>query len=314
MSEFALIQRYFKTLSEPAASVLLGIGDDCALLTPPVGCALAVSIDTQVEGVHFPHNAPAEQVGRRVACCALSDLAAMGAQPLWATLALTLPQVDSAWLEAFSRGLGAILKRFHTTLIGGDTTQGPLAITLQVHGSVAPDQALRRSGAQVGDVIYVTGCLGDGAAALAYLQGKFQPEDAACTYLTERFYAPEPQISAGHALAGVASSAIDISDGLLADLTHISEASGLGATIYIEALPISPLWCNQVEPTQAQHWALTGGDDYQLCFTLAPERQLPQSQAWQAYPIGVITQTPGIIILNHGQPVHINTGGYEHFR
>ncbi len=310
MNEFALIKQYFTTLTPPSASVLLGIGDDCALLVPPQGECLAVSIDTQVEGVHFPVGAPAEQVGRRVACCALSDLAAMGAQPLWATLALTVPQAEPTWLAEFSRGLGAVLKAWQVSLVGGDTTAGPLTITLQVHGSVQPGKALRRSGAQVGDKIYVTGFLGDGAAALACLQGRLCLDSVASAYLTERFYAPEPQLEAGHKLAGVASSAIDISDGLLADLTHILNASGVGAQLELANVPINPLWANQVEPERARHWALTGGDDYQLCFTLAAELTPPVA----ATAIGVITQTAGIIGREQGREVSLEGGGFEHFR
>ncbi|HEY6529929.1 MAG TPA: thiamine-phosphate kinase [Cellvibrionaceae bacterium] len=309
VSEFALIQRYFAALTPPSSSVELGIGDDCALLRVPSDHSLAVSIDTQVEGVHFPIAAEAEQIGSRVACCALSDLAAMGATPLWATLALTLPNADAAWLEAFSRGLGTVLKRFNIALVGGDTTQGPLVITLQVHGAVAPTKALRRSGAKVGDIIYVTGFLGDGAAGLAFLQGQLPLDAAAAAYVSERFYAPEPQLHAGQAIADIASSAIDISDGLLADLTHITSASGVGAQINVEQLPLNPLWARSLTQEQAQHWALTGGDDYQLCFTLSPSQQAPI----QAHAIGVITHEQKLVCLRDGQPVVLNQGGYEHF-
>jgi thiamine-monophosphate kinase len=309
VSEFALIHRYFAALTPPSASVLLGIGDDCALLNVPVGQSLAVSIDTQIEGVHFPTGAPAEQIGSRVACCALSDLAAMGATPLWATLALTLPKPDAAWLEAFSRGLGSILKRFNIALVGGDTTRGPLVITLQAHGAVPAGKALCRSGASVGDIIYVTGFLGDGAAGLAFLQGQLPLNPSAAAYVCERFYVPEPQLQAGLALAGVASSAIDISDGLLADLAHITSASEVGARINVEQLPINPLWAEAVTAEQAQLWALSGGDDYQLCFTLSPDQQTPV----RAYAIGVITQAQALVCLLDGQPVAINQGGYEHF-
>lgn len=318
MSEFALIQRYFATLTPAAESVALGIGDDCALLQVPQGESLAVSIDTQVEGVHFPVGASAEQIGSRTACCALSDLAAMGAKPLWATLALTIPSMDDTWLAGFSRGLGKVLTQYQVALVGGDTTQGPLSITLQVHGAVSPQQALRRSGAQVGDYIYLTGNLGDGAAALAFIQGQLSLSDEAGQYLVERFYTPEPQISAGLALAGLASSAIDISDGLLADITHILNASATGASINLESLPISPLWRDALPAVQAQHFALNGGDDYQLCFTLNPNhaatlQQLLHGASWQAHLIGTITQEPGITALLAGVPVPITLGGYEHF-
>jgi len=310
VSEFALIQQYFAALTPPSASVPLGIGDDCALLVPPPAMRLAVSIDTQVEGVHFPSGAPAEQIGRRVACCALSDLAAMGAQPLWATLALTLPKADAAWLAAFSRGLGAVLQHWQVSLVGGDTTAGPLTITLQVHGCVDEARALRRSGAKVGDNIYVTGYVGDGAAALALLQGQLTLEAAAADYLIERFYAPTPQIHAGLKLAGCASSAIDISDGLLADLNHILTASDLGARLDLAALPVNPLWASRVDADCARRWALSGGDDYQLCFTL-PAKQAPPVEA---FAIGVITQAAGIIGCEQGREMRLMGDGFEHFR
>lgn len=310
MDEFALIQRYFARLTPPSPNVLLGIGDDCALLAPPAGRSLAVSIDSQVEGVHFPVGAPARQVGSRVACCALSDLAAMGAEPLWATLALTLPKADTQWLEGFAEGLASVLRRFNVALVGGDTTSGPLSITLQVHGSVSPEHALRRSGAQVGDRIYVTGYLGDGAAALALLQGRIEVPASAQAYLTERFYAPEPQIEVGLRLAGLASSAIDISDGLLADLGHILARSQVGARLELTALPLNPCWAAQVEPESARCWALSGGDDYQLCFTFAADQTPPVA----ATLIGVITEELGILGVEPGGETVLTGGGFAHFR
>lgn len=315
LPEFALIERYFKTLTRASESVLLGIGDDCALLVPRADQVLAVSIDTQVEGVHFPVGAPAEDIGSRVACCALSDLAAMGAKPLWATLALTLPHIDDNWLAGFSTGLGSVLARFNISLIGGDTTRGPLTITLQVHGEVAASRALRRQNAKPGELICVTGYLGDGAAALACEQGKFAPSAAAAAYLRARFYRPEPCIETGMALAGIASAAIDISDGLLADLGHILQASQVAAQINLQALPINPLWANSAGPEQAQNWALFGGDDYQLCFTL-PAHQLPQLQQSlqvKITPIGAIRAGSGLECLYEGQLVQPSGGGFAHF-
>lgn len=315
LQEFALIERYFKTLARPSPSVLLGIGDDCALLAPTANQALAVSIDTQVEGVHFPVGAAAEHVGTRVACCALSDLAAMGATPLWATLALTLPYIDEDWLDGFSRGLGSVFAHYNLSLVGGDTTRGPLTITLQVHGSVAANKVLTRHNAQAGELICVTGCLGDGAAALAVIQGKFEPSAQAAAYLRQRFYRPEPCIEVGLALAGIASSAIDISDGSLADLSHILSASKVGAQINLETLPINPIWAASAGAEQAQNWALFGGDDYQLCFTL-PAHHLPQLQQslhTHITPIGVINAGAELVCLRHGQVVHPEGGGFAHF-
>lgn len=304
-SEFDIIAQYFQ---RPATqdSVIDSIGDDCALLTIPDNCQLVMSMDTVVAGRHFPEDAQPYDIATRALCTSLSDLAAMGAKPLWFTLGLTLPTADEQWLAAFSEGLFAIADRYQCDLIGGDTTQGPLTVTVQVHGAVS-EHILHRRNAKVGDTLWVTGCLGDGAAGLAMLlqkegsQDKLLEKDAllkeAQNYLHQRFYAPEPQIHAGLKLVSLANAAIDISDGLLADVGHIAKASEVDIHIDIEQLPISDASKTLARmlggdcTARCVDWALTGGDDYQLAFTvseqhLAEVQSLAQQQGLNASLIG----------------------------
>jgi thiamine-monophosphate kinase len=317
MDEFGLINTYFARAAI-GSDVLLGIGDDCAIVQPPEGRQLVMSIDTMVDGVHFPTDTPPERIGWRVMCAALSDLAAMGATPHWFTLALTLPEPDQEWVAAFADGIFAVANRFDLSLIGGDTTRGPLCITVQVHGSVEPGKALRRAGARPGDSIFVTGNLGDGAAALAVIQKKLTVAAGSFSYLLKRFYGPTPRITEGQLLVGTASAAIDISDGLYADLSKICEASGVGAEISVESLPISEHWRNAASPDRAQMWALTGGDDYQLCFTVPPS-QVKKVGKWiedgrlVATEIGTITDKYEVVVLKNGKPMELERRGYNHF-
>ena len=244
----------------------LGIGDDGALVNPSINTQLVVATDTLVSSVHFPAHASAEQIATRALCVNLSDMAAMGATPRWFTLALTLEKADPLWLAGFSRGLAKIAKEFGIALIGGDTTSGPLTISLTLLGEVSVGGALQRDGAKAGDSIYVTGTLGDGAAGLDTLQHAGVEKDT--QRLLERFYRPQPQVQAGQKLQGIASACIDISDGLISDLGHICKASGVSANIDSKRLPIHPEVTRRF-PQQALNWALVGGDDYQLCFTVA---------------------------------------------
>ncbi len=306
MTEFELIKRYFYHRSG-VPSVVLGVGDDCALLQPPEGEQLAVSIDTVVAGVHFPADAEPALIGERALRVALSDLGAMGAKPLWFTLALTLPKVDEAWLQAFSSGLMNAAGLYRCSLVGGDTTRGPLAITIQVHGSVTPGRALRRDGAHVDDLVFVTGDLGDGAAALAVIKKELQVGHAANAYLMDRFYRPRPHIRTGELLSGVASSAIDISDGFLADLEHICTASKVGAAIDVGRLPVSEVVMAKASPAERETWMLGGGDDYQLCFTV-PRRKAGLVQTWidnkalNATLVGKIIKRSGVHCFRDGHP------------
>lgn len=317
IGEFDLIKCYFER-SASSAGVELGIGDDCALLDVPAGKHLAVSMDTLVAGVHFPADASSRLIAERALRVNLSDLAAMGAEPLWFTLGLTLPEPNPDWLENFSVGLFAAADEFNCVLVGGDTTRGPLSMTLQVHGAVDSKNALRRSGARIGDLVCVTGCLGDGAAALAVIQDKLWPGEDAREYLLDRFYRPRPQLAEGQLLLGVASAALDISDGLIADLGHICECSNVGAIVDIERLPLSSAMRANVSVMQANTWALAGGDDYQLCFTLPPAKQLAlqtliDSGQLQATIVGEIVSGSGVICRSEGVEVNLSATGYNHF-
>ena len=338
LDEFALIRRFFTSSSYPA-HVVAGVGDDCALLIVPAGCELAISVDTQVAGVHFHADADAALIASRVLRCAASDLAAMGATPLGFTLALTLPVVDETWLAAFASSLAATADILQCPLIGGDTTRGPLCITVQVHGAVPAGQALRRSGAQLGDDVWVSGTLGDGAAALALLENRLMllntndnvsnknnvVSKETETYLLQRFYQPTVDIALGVQLRGVASACIDVSDGLLADLAHIAVASNVAARIFLPTLPVSPLWCDAVTREQAQQWALTGGDDYRLCFTAPLSKrnslQMLQGAEWsQLVRVGKIvpmddTFTTGRVVVldENGVTCSISHAGFQHF-
>lgn len=321
MGEFELIRHYFRQHSAESApeSVLLGVGDDAALLQPPAGEALAVTVDTLVAGSHFPEGAPAEEIAQRALRVNLSDLAAMGAKPLWFTLALTLPEASDDWLRDFSRGLFAVAEEYGCTLVGGDTTRGPLTITLQLMGSVPAGLALRRDGASAGDYVLVTHTLGDSAAGLAVLQNRLSKTlgDEVSTYLTDRYWRPTPRLEAATRLTGIASAALDISDGLVADLGHICEASDLGAEVFVEDLPLSPALEAATDETQARQWALCGGDDYELCFTVPESRMgelgmLIASGALQATVVGRMRAGSGVDCRLHGEPFATQQG-YTHF-
>ena len=320
MNEFQLIQQFFQReqAEDPAAGVVLGIGDDCALLQIPAGKQLAVSVDTLVADVHFPADAEPEFIAERALRTNLSDLAAMGAEPLWFTLALTLPQADEEWLRSFSRGLFRCAREFGIALVGGDTTSGGLSITIQVIGSLEPYQAMRRDGANVGDFVLVTNFLGDGAAALASLQNKITFSDEDSDYLLERFYRPKPRLSESKMIRELASAALDISDGLVADLQHICNASDLGAIIDVENLPLSPAVLSLNNAEQAYAWALSGGDDYELCFTVSPDHMpdiamLIAQGKLQATVIGEMIPGNKVMCEFEGKPFALTNTGYKHF-
>lgn len=318
LTEFSLIQRYFERLSTQRDDVLLGIGDDCALLQCPAEHVIAVSIDTLVENIHFFADVDPERLGYKSLAVGLSDLAAMGAQPAWFTLALTLPEVNEHWLKGFSQGLATLAKKHNIQLVGGDTTRGPLTISIQVHGFVQPAKALRRSGAQVGDMIYVTGTLGDAGAALQlqlreWNHAALNAEDK--IYLHQRLEQPIPRLEIGQQLAGLASAAIDISDGLLVDLSHILDKSDVGARLDLAKLPLS-LAMSKVDRQTAERFALQSGDDYELCFTLPPKYSAEIEQRFDGLCtcIGMITNDEGIYIIDDDDALIALKGtGYEHF-
>jgi thiamine-monophosphate kinase len=323
MDEFDLIQRLARTTAVPRADVVLGIGDDAALLAPARGKLLAVAMDTLVEGVHFPVGTAADAIGWKALAVNLSDLAAMGAEPAWATLALTLPRAESAWLASFARGFVRLARRHRVALVGGDTTRGPLTVTVQVHGFVPKREAITRSGARVGDAVYVSGTPGDAAAGLALrmaAHGRRQRDPAGNRErLVARLEYPAPRVGLGLALRGVASAAVDVSDGLLQDLGHVTEGSGVGAHIDAAALPLSrALTAVCDDAAQCLRHALTGGDDYELAFTVPPRRERLLAQ--RVAPLGVRLTRIGEIVAGRGVRVDgapavlAAAGGWRHFR
>ena len=304
VTEFSIISRYFSSLGRGEA-VELGVGDDCAILHLADDQRLATSMDTLVAGVHFPDDAFPEDIGYRAVAVAASDLAAMGASPLGITVALTLPGADEFWLTTFSEGLALAVSEYSLPLIGGDTTKGPLTITVQVFGSLPSKLALLRSGAAAGEKLYVSGTLGDAAGGLAFIQEKWQPEPEYADYVMNRFYRPTARLQLGSALLGKATSAIDISDGLLADAGHIAAASGVRLTIQSACLPLSAALKSHPDENQARQWALCGGDDYELCFSLPAHFPVPEGCTY----IGEVCAGEGV---DCDVPVD-TASGYRHF-
>ena len=313
-SEFSLIQKYF-TWDKPPKFLDVGVGDDAAVLTPPENKQLVISVDTLVAGVHFPEETEAHAIAHKSLAVNLSDIAAMGADPAWFTLSLTLPSIDDDWISEFSGGLKELADQYNIFLIGGDTSRGPLSITIQVMGFVEKNKALLRSGAQHGDKIYVTGTLGDAAAGLKVIQDKlfFEPHDA--TECISQLEYPQPRNNISRLIRGFASSCIDISDGTLADLQHILDASGMGASININSLPLSSA-LKKLDPNKAQELALTGGDDYELLFTLSSlkEYQLTAISQHRKTPITCIGRIDrsitGIKLTPNIEFAHT---GFQHF-
>jgi thiamine-monophosphate kinase len=318
--EFSLIARYFDRVRSSRLDVETGIGDDCALLTLPEKQTLAISTDTLVSGIHFLPDIDPADLARKALAVNLSDLAAMGADPAWLTLALTLPSVDEAWLEAFSDSLFEQLNYYDMQLIGGDTTKGPLSMTLGIHGFVPDGRALKRSGAKPGDWIYVTGTPGDSAAGLAILQDRLKVDNAEdAAYLVKRHLNPTPRILTGQALRNLAHSAIDLSDGLISDLGHILKASECGARIDLDQLPMSDAMKKHVEPDQALRWALSGGEDYELCFTVPELNRGVLDVALGNFGMGytcigqISADIEGLHFQRDGKPVTLDWKGYDHF-
>lgn len=313
--EFEIIERYFSRTNVDR-DVLLGAGDDAAIVA--ARGALAVAVDTLVEGVHFPVGLAAEAVGYRVLAVNLSDMAAMGAQPRWCTLALTLADPDTEWLEGFADGLYMLAERYGVALIGGDLTRGPMTVSLQIIGTVEPTRWLARSGGHIGDDVYVTGTLGDSAAGLALIEERAGEDVPAQAALRERFLWPEPRVTAGRALAGLASAAIDVSDGLLADLGHICAASGCGAFVDVEHVPLSAELLSAFPPNVAEAYALSGGDDYELCFTAAPAQAqsveaVLEAVGCPARKIGQLVTGTGVECRRDGEVFEAPSAGYRHF-
>jgi thiamine-monophosphate kinase len=325
LSEFSLIDRYFARRAPTRRDVVLGIGDDAAVLEVPPGMQLVTATDTLVADVHFPLGTAPAAIGHKSLAVNLSDLAAMGAQPAWATLVLSLPEADADWLEAFSQGFFALCERYGVELVGGDTTRGPLAVTVQAMGLIPPHRMLRRGGARVADRIFVTGTLGDAGLGLRLLQAGDGLASSEAQELLRRLEYPEPRIASGIALRDIASAAIDVSDGLIADLGHILDQSGVGAELCIDRVPTSGAFqhiCQHLGigpgTAGAVQAALSGGDDYELCFTVPPYRvQQLEARAdlfQSCTQIGVIQEQPGLrCVWGDGREFRPEIPGYQHF-
>jgi thiamine-monophosphate kinase len=310
IGEFEIIKNFFATQSIKRDDVILGIGDDAAIVNVPEKQQLVITTDTLVAEVHFLSSANAYDIGFKSIAVNLSDLAAMGAVPSWVTLSLTLPHVKETWIKEFCRGFFDLALQYQTQLIGGDLSQGPLSITVGAFGFTPPGQAITRRGAKPGDLIYVTNTLGEAALALHY------PSEKALAKLNR----PLPQIEIGTQLRNIANAAIDISDGLAADLGHILEESGVGANVNVDKIPIAKSLTDILSSDDALALALTGGDDYELCFTVPPEKQslleksLPQNQYHYTY-IGTIQAEKGLNLhYQDGKKYLGKLYGYQHFQ
>ncbi len=313
--EFDIIRRYFMRDRAPTDGLLLGPGDDAAVVE--ASGRIAISTDTLIEGVHFPGTTAANRIGHRALAVNLSDLAAMGARPRWCTLALTLPVADEQWLQGFADGFHELARRYGVRLVGGDITRGGLSITVQVIGEVG-QRWLARAGAHPGDDVYVTGTLGDSAAGLTVINEQAMDRGAAHAALADRFLRPRPRVREGLALVELASAAIDVSDGLLADLGHICAASGCSAVVDVERLPLSAELLSVFPPKAAEGFALAGGDDYELCFTASPARAADIESAFTKLGtplrrIGEVLAGHGVITRRDGEAFDSPARGYAHF-
>ena len=315
-SEFDLIARHF---TRPAANAVLGVGDDCALVDITNGMDLAVSTDTMVSGTHFFPDVDPENLGHKALAVNLSDIAAMGAMPYWAMLALTVPSVDHEWLAAFAKGFFDLASEYNVSLIGGDTTRGPLTLTVTIMGEVPAGAALRRSGAKAGNDVWVSGNVGDAALAVAHRHGKLVLSESDYHEAVMRLYEPTPRVALGQALRGMATAAIDISDGLLADLGHICRLSGTGATVDLQSIPVSAIGAKHFESAAGREAVLAGGDDYELCFTAAPNSrdsiaELADVLGIPITRIGQVKRGKGVSAIGpDGKAVKVDGRGYDHF-
>jgi thiamine-monophosphate kinase len=317
LNEFEIIRRYF---SPPTDHTILAGGDDAALIAVTPGMELAISADALVAGRHFFEDAEPYDVGYKAMAVNLSDMAAMGARPRWATLCLTLPAADERWLEQFSYGFLDLARDHQVDLIGGDTTRGPLVVCVQIMGEASPGKALRRSGARPGDQLWVSGHVGDAALALSWLRGDFELEAHERDQAMKRLNRPQPRVALGQGLIGLATSAIDVSDGLVADLGHVADVSGVRAVIEWESVPLSAMAEPYRRQPLVQRCALAGGDDYELAFTAppgaAPDLKLLAGRVGVALTrIGRIEAGAGVTVLDHaGKNLPLAETGFDHFR
>ncbi len=319
MNEFELIKRFCSYQTVRRSDVTIGTGDDCAIVEVPQGYQLAITTDTLIAGVHFPLTTSAYDIGYKALAVNLSDLAAMGASPAWITFALTQSNSDEKWFDELAQGFFALATRYNVQLIGGDLTHGPLSMTLQAQGLTPKGQALTRSNAKPGDLIYVTNTLGDAGLALNFLQKKINVTSSYQDEILTRLNRPEPRVQIGEKLRGIAHAAIDISDGLAADLAHMLEESNVGAKIIVDQILLSKALQETIPLEQALSLALSSGDDYELCFTVPKEKETLLVTALKdaecAYTcIGTITDTHKLDLdYQNGKKYHGHTEGYQHF-
>lgn len=325
LGEFELIERFFRIPAEDArmarGDVPLGIGDDAAVLTAPPGRQLVATLDTLVEGRHFVRGSPPHSIGHRALAVNLSDLAAMGADPAWYLLSLTMPAADEEFLGGFAQGMMSLAMRHGVALVGGNTTRGPLNVAVQALGTVAPGMALTRSGGRAGDLLYVSGTPGDAAAGLKLVLDAAAGDalaEAAGSWLLRRFHYPEPRVELGRALVGLASACIDVSDGLAGDATRLARASGCGLVIDAERLPLSPALLAFAGKSGARRLALTGGEDYELCFTVPPHGAAELAARLESVKctvtcVGELTADGNMLLREQGRPMPIDASGHDHF-
>ncbi|MCF6236679.1 MAG: thiamine-phosphate kinase [Gammaproteobacteria bacterium] len=318
--EFNLIEQFFTHATTQRDDVALGIGDDAAIVNVPPGQSLAIAVDTLISSVHFPKETPPKAIGHKALAVNLSDMAAMGAKPTWATLALTLPDNDSLWLKEFSQGFSDLAHQFGVQLIGGDTTRGSvLSITVQIFGLIKTDQGYLRSAAKTGDLIYVTGTLGDAGLALKHWQENLKPTTSEVQLLRQRLDCPEPRVAEALALQGLVHAAIDISDGLVADLSHILDRSQVGATLHTDKLPLSSSFKSFISKVDDLTLPLTAGDDYELILTIPQINQKRAQQIMRSFEcdftcIGAIEKQLGLRCLDGNKKIiNIKQHGFDHF-
>lgn len=318
LSENRVIQILQQHAGLQRADVVLGIGDDGAVLQPPAGQHLVQVVDALFEGVHFPVGISGEDLAWRVFGVNLSDIAAMGAQPAWATLVLSMPVAEEQWVQSFALGVDACTRAFNTALVGGDTVRGPLGVSLQITGFVPPGQALTRRGAHPGDGIYLTGQTGLAGAGLACILGDLQVPDEPPAW-RKAFLRPQPRVAQGQSLRGLASACLDISDGLLRDLGRLLEASGVGAILQVQDLPGLSEMGSTVGEEQALTLLLRAGDDYELCFTVPREHEAEVASLGRGWEcgctrIGQVTELEGIRLIRNGGEIPLPPAGFEHFQ
>ncbi|PPI87713.1 thiamine-phosphate kinase [Candidatus Pantoea edessiphila] len=321
LGEFDLINKFFNKKRYQCNYIDLGIGDDCALITLPENHVLAVSNDTFIANVHFLQNIRPSDLAYKALSVSISDLAAMGADPTCLTLSITLPKLNNSWLFSFSNNLFKLLDYYNMQLIGGDTNRGPLSLTFNVYGYIPKGFAIKRSGAKLNDLIYVTGTLGDSAAGLKLLQNHIKiKNNKVYKSLIKRHLRPIPRILQGQALRYIASSAIDISDGLISDLSHILKHSNCGAHINIENIPLSSDLIENFEFNQILYWALNGGEDYELCFTIPEINCEKLNIALNNFNVPytcigrIVHKSKGLIFFKNGKPLKFRNEGYDHFK